>query len=120
MMAATLARGTTLIENAAVEPEITALAHYLNAMGARIGGAGTNRLEIEGVDALHPADVDTIPDRIEAGTFLIAGAITGRNRDAPERRPGTPLCGHREARRGGVHHPVGPRCHNTCGPRPHS
>jgi len=77
MMAATLARGTTLIENAAVEPEITALAAYLNAMGARIGGSGTTRLEIEGVDALHPADVDTIPDRIEAGTFLIAAAITG-------------------------------------------
>jgi UDP-N-acetylglucosamine 1-carboxyvinyltransferase len=77
MMAATLAKGTTLIENAAVEPEITALAEYLKAMGARIGGSGTNRLEIEGVEALHSADVETIPDRIEAGTFLIAAAITG-------------------------------------------
>jgi UDP-N-acetylglucosamine 1-carboxyvinyltransferase len=77
MMAASLARGTTLIENAAMEPEITALAAFLSAMGARIEGTGTNRLEIEGVDALRPADVTTIPDRIEAGTFLIAGAITG-------------------------------------------
>ena len=77
MMAASLAEGTTLIDNAAMEPEITALAGFLNAMGARIDGSGTNRLEIQGVDALHPADVITIPDRIEAGTFLIAGAITG-------------------------------------------
>jgi len=77
MMAASLAQGTTLIENAAVEPEITALAGFLNAMGARIGGTGTNRLEIVGVDDLHPADVTTIPDRIEAGTFLVAAAITG-------------------------------------------
>jgi len=77
MMAATLARGTTLIENAAIEPEMTALAEFLTAMGARIDGIGTNRLEIEGVDALHPADCTTIPDRIEAGTFLTAAAITG-------------------------------------------
>jgi UDP-N-acetylglucosamine 1-carboxyvinyltransferase len=77
MMAASLARGTTLIENAAMEPEITALAEFLNAMGARIGGMGTNRLEIEGVDLLHPAAIMTIPDRIEAGTFLLAAAITG-------------------------------------------
>ncbi len=77
MMAAVLAKGTTLIDNAAMEPEITALAGYLIAMGARIEGTGTSRLEIQGVDALSPADVDTIPDRIEAGTFLIAGAITG-------------------------------------------
>jgi UDP-N-acetylglucosamine 1-carboxyvinyltransferase len=77
MMAASLAKGTTLIDNAAMEPEITALAAFLIAMGARIGGVGTSRLEIQGVDSLHPADVVTIPDRIEAGTFLIAGAITG-------------------------------------------
>jgi UDP-N-acetylglucosamine 1-carboxyvinyltransferase len=79
MMAASLAEGTTLIENAAMEPEITALAGFLIAMGARIDGVGTNRLEIQGADELHPADVITIPDRIEAGTFLIAGAITGGN-----------------------------------------
>lgn len=77
LMAAVLAKGTTLIENAAIEPEITALAEFLCAMGARINGVGSNRLEIEGVDELHPADMDTIPDRIEAGTFLVAGAITG-------------------------------------------
>ena len=77
MMAAVLARGTTVIENAAIEPEITALARFLQSMGARIDGLGTNRLEIEGVDTLHPADVETIPDRIEAGTFLVAAAMTG-------------------------------------------
>ena len=77
MMAAVLARGTTIIENAAIEPEITQLAAFLQSMGARIGGVGTNRLEIQGVDDLHPADVSTIPDRIEAGTFLVAGAMTG-------------------------------------------
>ena len=79
MMAASLAQGTTIIENAAMEPEIAALAAFLSAMGARIEGTGTNRLEIEGVETLRPADVTTIPDRIEAGTFLIAGAITGGN-----------------------------------------
>jgi UDP-N-acetylglucosamine 1-carboxyvinyltransferase len=76
MMAAVLARGTTVIQNAAIEPEITALARFLVAMGAKIQGIGTNRLEIQGVDELHPADADTIPDRIEAGTFLVAGAMT--------------------------------------------
>jgi UDP-N-acetylglucosamine 1-carboxyvinyltransferase len=75
LMAAVLARGTTVIENAAIEPEITQLAEFLIAMGARINGAGTSRLEIEGVDTLHAADIETIPDRIEAGTFLVAGAL---------------------------------------------
>jgi UDP-N-acetylglucosamine 1-carboxyvinyltransferase len=77
LMAAVLAQGSTLIENAAIEPEITALAQFLLTMGARISGIGTNRLEIEGVDSLHAADVETIPDRIEAGTFLVAAAMTG-------------------------------------------
>ncbi len=77
LMAATLAKGTTTIENAAIEPEITSLAEFLLAMGAKIDGIGTNRLEIEGVDELHTADVTTIPDRIEAGTFLVAAAMTG-------------------------------------------
>ncbi len=77
MMAAVLAKGTTTIENAAMEPEIVALAHFLMKMGARIDGMGTKRLEIEGVDALHPVDETMIPDRIEAGTFLIASALTG-------------------------------------------
>lgn len=77
MMAAVLAKGTTVISNAAIEPEITALAEFLVKMGAKIDGIGTNRLEIEGVEELHPVDVETIPDRIEAGTFLVAAAITG-------------------------------------------
>ncbi|MGB2868101.1 MAG: UDP-N-acetylglucosamine 1-carboxyvinyltransferase [Bacteroidota bacterium] len=78
LMTAVLARGTTLIENAAMEPEITALAEFLVSMGARIGGIGTGRLEIEGVETLHPANATTIPDRIEAETFLVAGAIAGK------------------------------------------
>jgi len=77
MMAAVLARGTTTIQNAAIEPEITALAEFLVSMGARINGIGTNSLEIQGVDELHATDAETIPDRIEAGTFLVAAAITG-------------------------------------------
>ena len=77
MMAAVLAKGSTVIENAAIEPEITALADFLTAMGARIEGGGTNRLEIEGVDTLHATDTRTIPDRIETGTFLVAAAMTG-------------------------------------------
>ncbi len=77
MMAAVLARGTTVIQNAAIEPEITALAEFLVSMGAKIHGIGTNTLEIEGTDELHPVDVDTIPDRIEAGTYLVAAAMTG-------------------------------------------
>ncbi len=76
MMAACLAKGTTLINNAAMEPEIINLAEYLTLMGARIGGIGTSSLEIEGVDQLNSADIQTIADRIEAGTLLIAGAIT--------------------------------------------
>ncbi|RCK72411.1 MAG: UDP-N-acetylglucosamine 1-carboxyvinyltransferase [Ignavibacteriae bacterium] len=76
LMASVLARGTTIIENAAIEPEITALAEFLLKMGAKISGIGTRRLEIEGVDELTPVDEKMIPDRIEAGTFLIAGAIT--------------------------------------------
>lgn len=79
LMASVLAKGTTVIENAAIEPEITQLAQFLNAMGAKIDGVGTNRLEIEGVDDLHPVEMETIPDRIEAGTFLVAAALTGGN-----------------------------------------
>ncbi|MCX7983908.1 MAG: UDP-N-acetylglucosamine 1-carboxyvinyltransferase [Bacteroidetes bacterium] len=78
LMAAVLAKGTTLIENAAQEPEIVQLAEFLVSMGAKIHGIGTGRLEVEGVDELHPADVTTIPDRIETGTFLIAGALAGK------------------------------------------
>jgi len=77
MMAAVLASGTTVIENAALEPEIAFLAETLCAMGAQIEGIGSTRLEIQGVDELHAVDVATIPDRIESGTFLAAAAITG-------------------------------------------
>ena len=77
MMAATRARGRTQIENAAREPEVQDLAKLLNAMGAQIRGAGTHVIEIEGVDRLHGADHETIPDRIEAGSMMIAAAITG-------------------------------------------
>ena len=77
-MAATTAQGTTVIENAAREPEIVQLCEYLNAMGASIGGIGTSRIVIEGVDSLHSADIKVIPDRIEAGTFLMAGAVLGK------------------------------------------
>lgn len=76
LMAAVMAQGVSVIENAAREPEITALVNFLKKMGARIQGAGTDRLEIEGVDSLHPADSGIIPDRIEAGTFLAAAVIT--------------------------------------------
>jgi UDP-N-acetylglucosamine 1-carboxyvinyltransferase len=77
LMAAVLAKGTTRIENAAVEPEITNLAELLVSMGAKIDGIGTSILEVEGSDALHPANIDTIPDRIEAGTMLVAAALCG-------------------------------------------
>lgn len=76
LMAATLAKGTTIITNSAIEPEINLLGEYLNSMGARISGIGTTTLEIEGVDELFPGKIKNIPDRIEAGTLLLAGAIT--------------------------------------------
>ncbi|MGQ0800885.1 MAG: UDP-N-acetylglucosamine 1-carboxyvinyltransferase [Pseudomarimonas sp.] len=77
MMAATLASGTTIIENAAQEPEVVDLANCLNAMGARIGGAGTATLVIDGVERLNGCRYDVLPDRIETGTFLVAAAMTG-------------------------------------------
>ena len=76
-MAAATAEGTTIIENAAREPEIVQLCEYLNTMGACIRGIGTTRLTIDGVETLSSADIDVIPDRIEAGTFLTAGALLG-------------------------------------------
>jgi UDP-N-acetylglucosamine 1-carboxyvinyltransferase len=76
MMAATLAKGETLLRNAAREPEVVDLADLLTKMGAQIEGAGTSTIRIQGVERLHGADHTIIPDRIEAGTFLIAGAIT--------------------------------------------
>src|SRR5437016_1113124 len=77
MMAAVLAEGTTVIEGAAQEPEVVDLANFLNEMGAKIEGAGTRRIIVEGVKELHGAEHDIIADRIEAGTFLVAGAICG-------------------------------------------
>jgi len=77
MMAATLAEGQTIIENAAREPEVIDLANFLNKMGAQIEGAGTDRIVIEGVSSLKGCSYNVLPDRIESGTFLIAAAISG-------------------------------------------
>jgi UDP-N-acetylglucosamine 1-carboxyvinyltransferase len=77
MMAATLAEGTTIIENAAREPEVIDLADCLNCMGAQVKGAGTDRITIEGVESLKGCEYNVLPDRIESGTFLVAGAISG-------------------------------------------
>ena len=79
IMAAALAKGTTVLENAAQEPEIVDLANFLNKMGARIKGAGTDTIKIDGVDSLHGASHNVIPDRIEAGTFMVGAAITRGN-----------------------------------------
>ena len=76
MMAATLADGETVIENAAREPEVVDLANFLNAMGAKVRGAGTDKIVVEGVKRLRGASYEVLPDRIEAGTYLVAGAIT--------------------------------------------
>ncbi len=77
MMVASLAKGTTVLENAAKEPEVKELAHVLNKMGASIAGAGTDVITIEGVDTLHAVEHTVMPDRIEAGTYMIAAGITG-------------------------------------------
>jgi UDP-N-acetylglucosamine 1-carboxyvinyltransferase len=87
MMAAVLADGVTVIESAASEPEVVDLANFLNAMGAKIEGAGTRRIIIEGVSELHGAEHAVIPDRIEAGTFLVAAAIAGKEVTLKRVRP---------------------------------
>ena len=89
LMAATLAEGTTVIENAAMEPEIVDLAECLKALGARIEGAGSNRIVVEGVDRLHGGAHHVVPDRIETGTFLVAAAMTGGHITARGARPDT-------------------------------
>ena len=89
MMAATLAQGTTVIENAAREPEVVDLADCLTRMGAHIEGAGTDTIVVEGVDRLTGAHYDVIPDRIEAGTYLVAAAITGGSIRLQDTRPRT-------------------------------
>src|SRR3954467_11819965 len=88
MMASVLADGITVIEGAATEPEVVDLANFLNKMGAKIEGAGTRRLIIEGVKELHGAEHDIIPDRIETGTFLVAGAICGNGVTVTRAEPG--------------------------------
>src|SRR3989442_4340307 len=87
MMAATLAKGTTTIHNAAREPEVRDLAELLNKMGARVRGAGTPTIQIEGVEALGGAQHTIIPDRIETGTFIVAGAITKSELEIKDCRP---------------------------------
>ena len=89
LMAAALAEGTTVLENAAMEPEIVDLAACLVAMGARIEGAGTTRIVVEGVQALHGCEHAVIADRIETGTFLVAAAMTGGRVTATHARPDT-------------------------------
>ncbi len=79
MMAACLAKGLTTIENAAKDPEVVELGHFLNKMGAKVEGLGTDLIKIEGVKKLHGVDYTIIPDRIEAGTYMLAAAITGGN-----------------------------------------
>jgi UDP-N-acetylglucosamine 1-carboxyvinyltransferase len=87
LMAATLAKGTTVIENAAREPEVSDLADFLNAMGARITGAGTSRIEVEGVDSLHAATHTVIPDRLVVATFLVAAGLAGGEVVVEDGRP---------------------------------
>ncbi len=87
MMASVVAEGITIIENGAREPEIVALADMLNAMGARVMGAGTGRIVIEGVDELSPAEWTVMPDRIEAGTFIMAAAVVGGDIRVENARP---------------------------------
>lgn len=89
MMAAALAQGTTILENAAREPEVVDLANCLNAMGAQVHGAGTDTLVIDGVDRLHGAHYRVLPDRIETGTYLAAAAITGGCVRVKDTRPDT-------------------------------
>ena len=87
MMAATLAEGTTVIENAAREPEVVDLANCLNAMGAKISGAGSDAIVVEGVERLTGTHYDVLPDRIESGTYLVAAAITGGHVRIKDTRP---------------------------------
>jgi UDP-N-acetylglucosamine 1-carboxyvinyltransferase len=89
LMAATLAEGTSVLENAAMEPEIVDLADCLRAMGARIEGAGTSRIVVQGVERLHGGEHSVVADRIETGTFLVAAAMTGGRIVARNARPHT-------------------------------
>ena len=108
MMAATLADGTTVIENAAREPEVVDLAHCLNAMGARVQGAGSDVITIEGTDRLHGARYRVMPDRIETGTFLVAAAATGGSIRLTGARPDVLDAVLEKLRESGVHITTGP------------
>ncbi len=87
MIAATLAEGTTVIKNAAREPEVVDLANFLNSIGAKVSGAGTDTVTIEGVERLHGGTYNVLPDRIETGTYLVAAAITGGKVKLKDTRP---------------------------------
>jgi len=89
MMAATLADGETIIENAAREPEVVDLANFLIAMGADIRGAGTDKIVVQGVQRLRGTTYEVLPDRIESGTYLVAGAITRGHVRIKNTRPST-------------------------------
>lgn len=102
MMAATLAKGTTIIESAACEPEMVDLANFLNACGAKISGAGTHRVVVEGVEELHGGEYNIIPDRIEAGTFMLASAISNGEIEIQNCRLGDMLAVVDRLRRTGV------------------
>ena len=117
LMAAVLARGETVIENAAREPEVADLAALLIAMGAQIEGAGTSTIRVQGVTKLGGAEHTIIPDRIEAGTFLIAGRIDARRPDGAGMRAGAPAGADRQASasgRGGDRARARTRCACAC------
>ncbi len=99
LTAAVLAEGETILENSALEPEVTDLAELLIKMGAKIEGAGTSTIRVQGVDKLHGATHTIIPDRIEAGTFLVAGAITGGDLLLTNCEPHHLVARHRQAER---------------------
>ena len=109
MMAATLAEGTTIIENAAREPEVVDLANCLIAMGARINGAGSDTISVEGVDALSGTHYDVLPDRIESGTYLVAAAITGGHVRIKDTQPRMLEAVIEKLREAGAHVEVGER-----------
>ncbi|HET9484698.1 MAG TPA: UDP-N-acetylglucosamine 1-carboxyvinyltransferase, partial [Xanthomonadales bacterium] len=108
MMAAALAQGTTVIENAAQEPEVVDLANCLIAMGAQISGAGTPTIVIDGVERLHGTHYEAIPDRIETGTFLVAGAMTGGRVRATHATADTMTAVLEKLEETGAHIDVGP------------
>ena len=109
MMAATLAEGTTIIENAAREPEVVDLANCLNAMGARVSGAGSDSISVEGVDGLSGTHYDVLPDRIESGTYLAAAAITGGHVRIKDTQPRMLEAVIEKLRETGAHVDVGER-----------